>query len=81
MKEAKITSKGQITIPKEVRQALGLKTGKEVVFIIKGKEATMLPKVKNPLRELEKLRKEIHFTPKEIEEMIKESKGEWSKIE
>ncbi len=29
---AKITSKGQITIPKEVREALGAKEGDELVF-------------------------------------------------
>ncbi|MBS3099278.1 AbrB/MazE/SpoVT family DNA-binding domain-containing protein [Candidatus Pacearchaeota archaeon] len=81
MEQARITSKGQITIPKGVRQALGLKEGKEVIFIIEGGGAIMRPKTKNPLEELAKLRKEIHFTPKEIKEMIKESKKEWSKIE
>ncbi len=29
---AKITSKGQITIPKSVRDALGLKEGDELLF-------------------------------------------------
>jgi antitoxin PrlF len=82
MKEAKITSKGQITIPKEVRKALGLKEGKEVVFIIGGGEAIMKPKAKNPMEELVKLREKLPlFTKKEIETMIKESKKEWSKIE
>lgn len=32
MLTAKITSKGQITIPVEVRKALGLKTGDEIAF-------------------------------------------------
>ncbi|HIJ97602.1 TPA: AbrB/MazE/SpoVT family DNA-binding domain-containing protein [archaeon] len=32
--EARITSKGQITLPKDVRQALGVGTGDEVEFII-----------------------------------------------
>ena len=31
--KAKVTSKGQITIPKEVREDLGLRTGDEVEFI------------------------------------------------
>ncbi|MGH3089442.1 MAG: AbrB/MazE/SpoVT family DNA-binding domain-containing protein [Rubrobacteraceae bacterium] len=30
--KAKITSKGQITIPKEVREALGVKEGDSLVF-------------------------------------------------
>ena len=33
MSEAKITSKGQITIPKAVRDQLGLRTGDRVEFV------------------------------------------------
>lgn len=79
--EARITSKGQITIPKRIREALGLEKGIEVTFIIEGKEAIMIPKVKDPMKALVELRKEIHFTEEEIKKMIKESKKEWSKIE
>ena len=32
MLSAKITTKGQITIPKDVRDKLGLKTGESVIF-------------------------------------------------
>jgi AbrB family looped-hinge helix DNA binding protein len=31
-KQAKLTSKGQITVPREVRHALGLQTGDRLVF-------------------------------------------------
>jgi len=30
--KAKITSKGQVTIPKEIREKIGLEPGKEVYF-------------------------------------------------
>lgn len=33
MAEATVTSKGQITIPVEVRRALGLRTGSRVAFV------------------------------------------------
>jgi AbrB family looped-hinge helix DNA binding protein len=78
IEEAKITSKGQITIPKAVRNALGLKAGEKVVFIPEHGEAVMLPKTKDPLKRLLELREEIRFSQQEIEEMIKESKREWS---
>jgi AbrB family looped-hinge helix DNA binding protein len=31
-KESKITSKGQITVPKEVRRILGVRTGDKLIF-------------------------------------------------
>jgi len=37
MTTATITSKGQITIPKEVREALGVVTGDRVEFVAEGK--------------------------------------------
>jgi AbrB family looped-hinge helix DNA binding protein len=38
---AKITSKGQVTLPKAVRDALGIKEGDEVVFRVEGKRAVL----------------------------------------
>lgn len=38
-----ITSKGQITIPKYVRDALDLKAGDKVVFMIEGEQAILAP--------------------------------------
>jgi len=36
MPSAKLTSKGQITIPKQVREALGLHTGDRLAFRVHG---------------------------------------------
>lgn len=36
---AKVTSKGQVTVPKAVRDALGIKEGDEVVFRVEGNRA------------------------------------------
>ena len=38
---AKVTSKGQITVPKAVREALGIEAGDEVVFRVEGKRAIL----------------------------------------
>ena len=38
---ARITSKGQVTVPKSVRDALGIETGDEVVFRVEGDRAVM----------------------------------------
>lgn len=38
---AKVTSKGQVTVPKAVRDALGIKEGDEVVFRVEGQRAVL----------------------------------------
>ena len=42
-REAKITSKGQITVPREVRHALGVKPGDKLIFEQNGKEVSVRP--------------------------------------
>jgi antitoxin PrlF len=38
---AKLTSKGQLTVPKVVREALGLEEGDEVLFHVEGNRAVL----------------------------------------
>jgi antitoxin PrlF len=38
---ARITSKGQVTLPKPVRDALGVAEGDQVVFRVEGRRATL----------------------------------------
>lgn len=84
--ESRLTSKGQITIPKSIRMQLGLKSGKSILFIPEGRDVVIKPKVKDTLLDLKRIRVELEkegrlFTEKELKEMMKESKKEWSKIE
>lgn len=41
MSAVSVTSKGQVTIPKRVRQALGIKVGTKVEFDLEGNEARL----------------------------------------
>ncbi len=52
MHDTTMTSKGQVTIPKEVRQKLGLRQGSRVAFVVQGDHAVLRPAV--PERELPK---------------------------
>ena len=38
---ARVTSKGQVTVPKAVREALGIEEGDAVVFRVEGKRAVL----------------------------------------
>ena len=49
MKMTRITCKGQVTIPKKVRTALGIQAGDLVIFSIEGEQAVLKPFIKKPL--------------------------------
>ena len=56
MELAKVTSKGQITIPKSIREMLNLKEGSKIIFLENGNEIV----IKNAaMLSLEKIQKEF----------------------
>jgi len=84
-KVATITSKGQITIPKEVRQALQVREKDQLLFMVEGNQAVIIPLKQRPLTELlgalpatrpypgmDAIREEIH---KELGERIARGEG------
>ena len=84
--ESMLTSKGQITIPKPIREHLGLKPGKRVVFVPEEDEVIMMRAGQGLVEGLMKIRKGLErkgklITETELKRMMKESKKEWSKIE
>ena len=73
MNKAKITFKGQVTIPKKIRNALAIKEGDSVIFIVEGAHAVLKPIKKKSLLDfygalsatrpypgLESIREEVH---------------------
>ena len=70
---ATMTSKGQITIPKEIRDRLGLKTGDKVVFhLLEGGGVRVEPRNVDTLSLAGCLRSRVRLTLDEIEEGIGE---------
>ena len=68
MSEATITSKGQVTIPKPVRDALGLEAGDRIEFVAAEQGFLVVP-AKRDLRSLRGLFKGRRRKPASIEEM------------
>jgi AbrB family looped-hinge helix DNA binding protein len=73
MNKARITFKGQVTIPKEVREALTIQEGDTVLFEVEGDHAILKPLKKKfltdfygalpanrPYPGLDAIRKEVH---------------------
>lgn len=48
-KQAKLTSKGQITVPREVRRILGVRAGDRLLFESDGQGVRVRPVRSNPL--------------------------------
>jgi AbrB family looped-hinge helix DNA binding protein len=49
METARITFKGQVTIPKKIRVALGIQSGDSLIFSIQGDQALIKPLKKKAL--------------------------------
>ncbi len=41
MLESTVTRKGQVTIPKEIRDRLGVREGEKVIFVLRGDEVVL----------------------------------------
>jgi AbrB family looped-hinge helix DNA binding protein len=56
---ARLSSRGQMVIPKEIRQALGLEAGDTVFFVLEGDSVRMFPRPKDYSEYMYGLGKEI----------------------
>ena len=79
MELAKVTTKGQITIPKSIRELLDLKEGSKIIFIQKGEDIVIQ---NSAMIALEKIQKAFEGeaerlgleTEEDVVEMIKKKK-------
>ncbi len=47
MRPIKLSSKNQIVLPKEAREAMHVKSGDELLVVVKGETTVIMPKPKN----------------------------------
>ena len=66
---ATVTSKGQITIPKDVRDRLGLEAGDRVVFVLESDKDVVLKPAKTDVRELHGMLQRPARRSRSVEEM------------
>lgn len=68
---AKVTSKGQVTIPLEVRQKLALETGSRIDFVLTPEGKFVIEPVHSSVRSLEGVFHRPGRTPVSLDEMDK----------
>ena len=81
--DAKVMSKGQVTIPKSVRTALGIETGDRVTFIVEGNNVRVVNSAVYAMMRLqEQMKGEANkaglFTEDDVAEWITRSRREES---
>jgi len=76
--DATLTTKGQVTIPKRIREKLGLEAGTEVEFILDDDGSLQVrPKVP-PMERLRAIQDRLSAQEIDIDRMRRESKQAWS---
>ncbi len=60
MREAKLSSKNQIVIPREARNALRIKAGDKLLVVVRGDTVILLRKPKNYSRAISETAKELY---------------------
>ena len=69
MPSSTLTSKGQITLPKQVRDQLGLQTGSRVDFVIESSGRVVLKPLNSDFRLLKGIVRSRRKRPVSVEEM------------
>lgn len=78
---ARVTTKGQVTIPKPIRDRLDINEGTTVTFEIHENETVTLSPQKDSWELLEEIQQAPRRTDKSVDELLAESENAWSKYE
>ncbi len=77
---AKVTSKGQITLPASIRRKLGLRKGSKLIFLEEGNDVRLIPgnDLEKRFAVFERRTEELGLTRKKVRFLVKEAKdGLW----
>ena len=72
--DARVMSKGQVTIPKNVREALGIETGDRVTFIVEGVNVRV---VNSAVYAMMRFQEQMKGEAKRVGMLTEEDVAEW----
>jgi AbrB family looped-hinge helix DNA binding protein len=75
--EATVTSKGQVTIPKRIRDALDIDAGTEVEFVLEDDGTISVRPKRPPMDRLREIKERLEGRDVDIDRMRRESKDAW----
>lgn len=78
---ARVTSKGQVTIPKSIRDRLGIDEGTTITFEVADDGTVTLSPEKDSWELLEEIQAAPRQTDRSVEELLDASEQAWSKYE
>jgi antitoxin PrlF len=78
MSTATVTSKGQVTIPADIRRALHIESGDQLFFMVEGERGVLMPAHRQSIMAFQGvLRVTAHYPGhQEIRETIRQERGE-----
>jgi len=71
--DSKVTRQGQTTIPKSIREKYGIEEGDEITYVDLGDHVVLMPKPRDPIEALKRLRVEDEASVHEIKDMALEA--------
>jgi len=75
--DATLTSKGQVTIPKRIREQLGLEAGTEIEFILDDDGSLRVRPKEPPMERLAAIQEQLSTREIDIDRMRRDSKRAW----
>jgi len=75
--DATVTSKGQVTIPKRIREKLGLEAGSELEFVLESDGSVRVRPKEPALDRLRAVKESLADHDVDVEELRRESDAEW----
>lgn len=79
--DATITSKGQVTIPKRVREALDLEPGEELQFVVTEDGELTVRRKQAAMDRLREVRETLAPLDVDVDELRRQSKREWDAVD
>lgn len=79
--DATITSKGQVTIPKRIREKLDLQEGDQLEFVVTDDGELTIRRKRDAMERLRDVRTQLAPLEVDVDDLRRQAKTEWSTVD